>query len=159
MTQTLLVVLVLLVCKRRLKRICDLTSCLLTLFGEPLPSCGGGCMTAARRLSRIKHILHFLLPPGRSSALTAPRSCDPDAISMETIWDTAGTEKKKRHFSNGWFFLWSSPLDFVWGRCRRLSGLMQEALGSDAGGVGGSGGQGPALLCHQDGLLPHLQDV
>lgn len=65
---------------------------------------------------------------------------------METIWDTAGTEKKKRHFSNGWFFLWSSPLDFVWGRCRRLSGLMQEALGSDAGGVGGSGGR--VQLCY-----------
>lgn len=35
----------------------------------------------------------------------APRSCDPDAgpVSVETTSDTAGTEKKKRHFSNGWF--------------------------------------------------------
>lgn len=36
--------------------------------------------------------------------------------------------------------------------CR--SGLMEEALGSDALRGGCS-----ALLCHQDGLLPHLQDV
>ncbi len=38
------------------------------------------------------------------------------------------------------------------GRCCCLSGLVQEALGSDAEGS-------PAPLCHQDGLLPHLQDV
>lgn len=36
-------------------------------------------------------------------------------------------------------------------RCCGLSGLMQEALGSDA--------LSPALLCHQDGLLPDLQDI
>lgn len=39
------------------------------------------------------------------------------------------------------------------GRC---CGLMLEALGSDAL-VGNEGGF--QLLCHQDGLLPHLQDV
>lgn len=37
------------------------------------------------------------------------------------------------------------------GRCCCLGGLMQEALRSDA--------LSPAMLCHQDRLLPHLQDV
>lgn len=59
-----------------------------------------------------------------------------------TTFDTAGTEKKKRHFLDGWFVV-----------C--VSGLMQEALGRDA--LRGEGG--PALLRHQDGLLTHLQDI
>lgn len=82
---------------------------------------------------------------------------------METSRDAAGTEKKKRHFSNGWF-VWFVPLTER--RCLQVkqvsgdtggaavvSGPMQEALGSDA--LRG----GAAPLCHQDGLLPHLQDV
>lgn len=48
-----------------------------------------------------------------SQCLFTPRSCDPDGgpVPVETTADSAGAEKKERHFSDGWFV------------CRRSDGV------------------------------------